>query len=328
MPTTITKLGNNAQAISYTAGATRTELLSALNTVLTQQGWTLFDANVVVNGGEAVAQCFRAPMADAAGGFKYMVLHLTPDAAPTSMMVKVYETWNAATHAGTNVCYQSDTTTYAQRLSLSQGGLIYVFATARYAAFYARTALAAYGEINYSSFTGCFEIARDNADEVPGAYPLFGWGTGSCMIGQMAATTPAYHCFALPRTRGGATGVNASLYQSISTLIGRTAVYNNALLALYMQLPTAVNPISTNGNNFAFTPYSVEVAAGTNAAPANIRGRIYGPKLLARNVGVIGDTINLKVDSDLMMDNGQNSPIVPHMIVGENYSSCRFAFPL
>jgi hypothetical protein len=319
MTTSITKLGDNAQRISYTSNTSIAEMQTALDTVMVAQGWELFDA-----AAGASARCYRAPIADGNMAFKYMVLDF---GTANYMLCKVYEAWNATTHVGTNMAVVGDNTQYNQQVSLSAGGVMWVFANARYAAFFSRTSTLVYGDSQTGSFTGCFEISRDNPEEVPGSYPAFAWVNGGLAIGYNASGTQLC-CFSLPRTVAGQVGNNAYLGNSIATLVGRTTTANGTAAPLWQQIPTAVNVLSTSGAWNAFTPYAVTAQySGTTASAQVLRGRFYGLKVLPRNIGSGLDSINLKVDSNLFLDDAQVAP-KQHLILPEKTVQCRFALPL
>lgn len=315
MPTTITRLGPNSQALSYQTNTTIAEMFTALDAILLAQGWTVFDAAASVS-----AHCYRAPCADGTSAYKYMVVDLN---SVGYLMCLVYESWNATSHVGTNLANNSNISSYAQRITLGTGGLVWIFATTRYAAFYSRTNNLAYGDASYSAFCGCFEISRDNADEVPGTYPLYAWVNGGHAMGSLADGANL-HSFAYPRTTAGAVGVVASRYQTMSTIVGRNALAGGLVFRLREMIPNAVNGLSLTNNNYVFTPYAA--TSGTTISLQQIRGRFYGLKVLAASVGTPGDTIDIKCDSQLFLTGVLSDTTVKHMVLGA--SNERFALPL
>ena len=128
-------------------------------------GWTLHD----FQPGAWKATAYRAPLADDAATFKYLVLDFNTS---NFVMIKAYETWDEISHVGTNLCYNSDSTTYGQRIDLTSGGTMYIFASARFCMFVSQTA-------TYSSSfgpSGIFERTRDLPfDTVAAGYPPWVW---------------------------------------------------------------------------------------------------------------------------------------------------------
>ncbi|HIJ84109.1 MAG TPA: hypothetical protein HPQ00_07875 [Magnetococcales bacterium] len=126
-------------------------------------GWSLHDAAAGTN-----AQCLKAPLADDVGTFKYMVV----DTNTTGYIYgKIYETWNATTHAGTNLAYYSDSSNYCQRISTSSYPL-YLFASARFVLMFSYTGT--YGSSVGNSPSGVFERNRAMAwDTVGTGYPPY-----------------------------------------------------------------------------------------------------------------------------------------------------------
>jgi hypothetical protein len=296
-----------------------------------QRTWELFDAAAGTN-----AVCYRSKTKD--NTYKYVVVDLNTAGV---VLTKVYESWDATTHTGTNLAASSDTASYAQKAT--SGQTLHVFATDRWLALHGLTAT----DVG-SALTGCFEISRDDEAEPIGVYPRFAWLSQYGLYGYDMPTQEwgtlkgqTYNCFSLPRTIKGDTGQNARKYQmtgSIANHITATntrmnytctyggggsyqqcgyvwhpwygnqyqcTTYQNAYTPsvsmpawkrlLEEMLPTGTNPWATGTDkNYVFSPYAVD----TNPSSFHIRGRFYGLKLLANNVGASGDTINIKMDQD------------------------------
>lgn len=130
-------------------------------------GWTLHDASAGTN-----AKCVKAALADDANTFKYLVV----DTNTTGyILFKVYEAWNASTHAGTNLSYLSDSTSYSQRISTSSFQL-YLSASARHAVGFSDIGVGASnkGSASGNRFTGVMERTRQMAwDTVAAGYPPY-----------------------------------------------------------------------------------------------------------------------------------------------------------
>lgn len=158
----------------YNAGATQAQVLADIQAVLTGEtnkanlsagcdktntliqatiaaGWTTYDANA--GSGSVV---IKAPLADDAATFKYVRLYV-PNA--TTFRKTVYETWNASTHAGTNMVYYSDQDAYNQRLDLTNGGTMHIFSSARFLMLASETS-GGWASSSYNGPDGCFERTR------------------------------------------------------------------------------------------------------------------------------------------------------------------------
>lgn len=121
---------NNLQVLSdlilLATGTTDVNLLSAScskasTTIISTipAGWTLHD-----NAASSTSKVIKAPYVDNASSYKYV--QILVDSA-TSLSVKGCEDWNATSHTGTNVV-----SNYGQFFSATAGGVIYLFATARF----------------------------------------------------------------------------------------------------------------------------------------------------------------------------------------------------
>ncbi|MBF0415930.1 MAG: hypothetical protein HQL77_13840 [Magnetococcales bacterium] len=130
-------------------------------------GWTLHDASAGTN-----AKCVKAALADDAATFKYLVV----DTNTTGyIFFKIYETWNASTHTGTNLTYGSDLAQYAQRISTSSFQL-YLSASARHAIGFSDIGAGTSnkGCSTGNRFTGVMERTRQMAwDTVAAGYPPY-----------------------------------------------------------------------------------------------------------------------------------------------------------
>ena len=134
-------------------------------TVDTVAGWTLHDAAVGTN-----AKCLKAPLADNAAVFKYVVIDTNTNG---TIFTKVYETWDATAHTGTNKCTNSDTASYSQQFSTTLGGVIYLFATARFILLNSQIG-STWGSSSNTGGSGCFERTRACTwDTVAAGYPPF-----------------------------------------------------------------------------------------------------------------------------------------------------------
>lgn len=324
MTTSITRLGPNSVVLSYSPNSTITEFLSALDTAMTAQGWEVHDAAAITTSGTVTARVYRAPIADGTVAYKYLLAD--PGSSAGYLYLKVFEGWNATTHTGTNQAYVVNAGA-AQQVSLSNGGSMYIFATPRYAFFLSKLNTGVFGSTAGSSFSGVVELSRDNADEVPGTYPIFGFVTGYSLAGGYA-TVSSMQSMMLPRTIQNKTGSLAADYQCVGTVFGRP-VLNNAQSAITLGslISAGAHPLSPN-NTPVYNLYSIDMnGANPGVAGAHVRGRLYGIKLMGRNVGAMMDQLSIKVDAQGFFDPSAVDT-TPHVLITESTSGLRYALPL
>lgn len=283
MSTKTTAIGPNSVAINYSINATATELLDAIEAFVTAKGWAVFDAEAGTN-----QRVYRALNADETT-YKYVMVDISNG---SFLGLRVFESWDAEAHSGTNEASDGNTTSYQQRLSLAYSGYVYVFATARWLVMQARENNGNIGTTSGEAWTGCLEISRDNPDETPGDYPIYAWAEGYGFVGEYASGSYP-NCFSLPRTVAGRTGAYAQQAMTVATLAGATWSSN---AKLFDMLPPNVNPLSDTDDVFVLTPFAVET--NQDGGSFNIRGRFYGVKLLSRNLGSLLDKITIKTDVD------------------------------
>lgn len=305
-PTWITSLGDNSVKITYPAAAALADIMDTTETWLLAHGWELYDSAAGTN-----ARAYRALNKDGST-YKYIVLGYN---TANRLMVKTYESWNAVTHVGTNLCYLSDDSgNYAQQIDLTNGAILYVFAQASYLIISSYlTSSTVIGSPTGNSWCGCIEITRDNPeDTVAAGYPCWGWANGYLMMAQ------TFSVFSFPRARDGSVGASAS-YTAVGTLLGLGG-YNgvsNPGPLLQLAIPSATN-IWANKN------WALTVRVGKLAA-SEIKGRLFGLKVLTKTAGTFLDDINIKTAAD-----GFYSPSgtpTAHWVLTESSAACRFAFP-
>ena len=157
----VLSLGSNSVMISYSYTETPSALFSACNDWIVAHGWTLHDTVTANQDVIYKAICKN--------GSSYKYIRFIIDAS--GVKVRVYETWNATTHVGTNECsYPEAPTSVYQAISLnggtSIGGVVYLFATNRYFAVNAKLSNNLYGTANGTygnGVIGCFELSVDDS---------------------------------------------------------------------------------------------------------------------------------------------------------------------
>jgi len=233
-------LGPNSAYVVYTGGETNANIAAAVYTWLQNHGWELHD-----DAASASSKVFKALCIDATT-YKYMMIGYDSN----GIYMRVFEGWNASTHAGTNeTWYSGQAAVRTQRTELAGGGYVYVFATQHYCVLYSKTNSGLWGDSGLQSWSGCFEISEDGRDTRN--LPVFGWTNGYSMMGGNssargwgAASGPnyaytsgtfneaisnwfnnsssLYSCFSLPKTTLGSTGSNADKFVTVGCALGLT----------------------------------------------------------------------------------------------------------
>lgn len=133
-------------------------------------GWTVHDASAGTN-----AQVLKALVAGSASQYKYLKIDTN---SAGYIKLSGYETWSATAHTGTNLCYNSDSTSYCQRLNVAAGGRLDIRANVHCCWAFSFQG-GAYGSSAGTSPSGILERTRlspwDTADN---GYPPFMFACG------------------------------------------------------------------------------------------------------------------------------------------------------
>lgn len=204
-----------ADVVAILTGETNKANLSAdcvqANTAITStvaSGWTVHDAAAGTN-----AQVLKAPLADDGTTFKYIKIDCN---TAGYLKIGVYETWDATGHTGTNMAYNSEnTTSHAQRVDLTSGGIMHIFASARFAVMCAQYG-AAWGN-SASGPSGCVERTRLlTYDTVANGWPPFMYME---FASSAAGSDCAWHPRLMKRDRSEQIGTNTNCKtSSVATL--------------------------------------------------------------------------------------------------------------
>ncbi|MBF0096286.1 MAG: hypothetical protein HQM04_06525 [Magnetococcales bacterium] len=210
-----------ADVVAILTGTSDTATLSASCnkaassiTATVAAGWTLHDVSAGMN-----AQALKAANADS--GYKYVVIDTNTSGA---IFTKIYYSWDEGVHSGSNLAYNSDVASYSQRLDLTNGGTLYLFASPRYLLL-ASSVAAGWGSPTNSGPSGCVERSRACLWDTPtfafpvGLFISFGYA--------VAADTG---CFA-PRkyTSTMATQTGSSASHSLTANHGTLSAYCTAV---------------------------------------------------------------------------------------------------
>lgn len=229
MAVTITDIYNDiasdrSRRLSVSSGTPLADIMAAVETVLTTApgGWTVHDASAGTN-----AKCYKALQKDGTS-YTYMVLdwNTTISTGVAGLCVRLYEDWNAGTHAGTNKAENTKDrnnatiSEYLQGQKLPYGetdpwqidvhvlpGGATFYASRRSDQVSANTAFL--GSPTYGVVTVVGECLRENPNTLPGSVPCAVWANGGHMgnanSGWMYCTITACRIFD-GRSAGNFTG--------------------------------------------------------------------------------------------------------------------------
>ncbi|MBF0182522.1 MAG: hypothetical protein HQM03_21100 [Magnetococcales bacterium] len=210
----------------YLAGAMASDILDDVVTILTGEtlvanlsascnkgfssiesvvpaGWTLHDGAAGAN-----VKVIKAPLADDATRFKFVEVNTN---TAGSVLTKVFEEFNATTHAWTNLCYASDLVSSNQRVSTNTVGTLHIFSSARFLLL-AGMYNGLWGSPTNAGPSGCFERTRPCGwDTLAAGWPPFLF----LNLGDLAATSNGLSAYApryMDRARNTLTGSSAPLY--------------------------------------------------------------------------------------------------------------------
>jgi len=158
---------------------------TSISIAVSTAGWSVYDAAAGTN-----AQCLRAAYDDDATNYKYVVVDTN---SAGYVLLKAYESWNSGTHAGTNLCYNSDVVGQTQRVSTSLGGALSIRANAASILMLSFQS-GVYGSSTGTSPTGIFERTRLALWDTVGnnLYPLIVWANMQGIGTTGSAYSPRY----------------------------------------------------------------------------------------------------------------------------------------
>lgn len=288
-----------ADVVAILTGTTNKAMLSAdcdqantyiLSTVAA--GWTVFDASAGTN-----KQCISAPCAGG-GPDKYVVLDFNTSGYVLS---KLYETWNASTHTGTNVANLSDNASYSPTINATTGGILFLAATNRY--------LIVQGYISgiWSANGPAIIVERERIDPwdtSAAGYPCGLFGSLSTAIDQYttASTNNGFHS---PRCKGATsdvTGANAC-YDALTAIGMGSNAYNYAS-PVYMARDASFNSVH------ALLPIYLRAHGSYLGSMLHLGGKIQGDiYLTTRANGSGGDEITYNSSTFFIFKDGNSGNI-------------------
>jgi hypothetical protein len=293
---------------------------------------------------QAAARVYKAPNADGVT-YKYMVLNYSNAGY---LIIHVVENYNTTSKLWVNEAYQSGVNAanygiltltpfaFAPRIDITNGGAILLCVNPRYFVVHTQT-IAGLGASTGNSWTGCVEVSRDNVEDAnnPTLFPPYGWIQGTLAICSQPYGTglgnlnPAYACcFSFPRDRfnqTGSTATNSSFLDFGFATAGNLGGINIAAGNLYSMAGSNLVNWGTNIWSGKAIGFPITVGSWTSSG-VDIRGRLYGLKILTRNLGSFLDNVTLRCDPQgfLNTTNGVNTP---HCVLTESGLGARYAIP-
>ena len=318
-------IGPNSRQIVISGETSTANIITAIDTSLTELGWTAWDTTTTGARNCLVTKVYRAVNADHPTNPTYKYLILRFDAPRQKYYVSCAENWNPSTHAALNESFYGGR--YFPAGIQYDHCSIYVFASERYAAFMTVV------RNDHGPWMGVFEFERTAPeDTVEAGVPCFGW-TSSLTIGApfgsaSSSTATAWgsspFVMSVPRTCDGATGASAAASFIVETSIGampppRYVVPHYGVGGITRAQNAHNGHLGTFGTGTTYAWDSMKTLASNiglaGADKVYPVGRIYGLKVIP-NSGSILDTIVMPVDAAGFMDStGTNTQ---HCVLGLN----------
>ena len=296
--------GGNTFILQVASEITSTNIIDGVSTVLSGQGWTLYDtvtAGVLGNPfTPIVTKVYQALNAD---GVSYKYLIIRWDTIKLMFYTSCCESWNTSTHLPLNESW-TQAGGFAQGYDPQSCSFI-ISATARH--------FMIWPFINHQPglWTAVMEFERVAAEDIAAAattpYPCYAW-TSSVMIGTpwgqgvtaANSTGPSTVMFAFPRLPDGTVGQSAANYMSPMTDRGMWPP----------SFPQATINVSGDVNfghlgsyyknlNYKWDPTGTRVPASSFSVDSRTKYMPYGRAFnfgVTTNVGYIADTLFANVD--------------------------------
>jgi hypothetical protein len=276
MATQTTILGSNSVAIAFSINSTYQELMSAIDAVITSHGWTQ-------TSNTETTLTYHSLCAD---GVTYKKFKLTFASNKISMNVMTEDEVNST----------EPLLNYANffKIDYTNKGVVYIFISSRWCAITVKK----YGELTlgysttYVSMPGCYEIARDNAEDTveAGASPF-------CLYNCQNYGSPVYYPL-IPKTKATGTAKYGTM------TLGGMMTSSQSAIFFYSKTTKSINPWTSEYN--VYTPIVTGVfLTNTIDWVPEVRGRMFGLKFFTRNTDVNNflDNHQVKVDNAYFSNN-------------------------
>lgn len=304
-----TVLGPNSSQFVFGAGDTPAMVMTALDAYIVSKGWTLYDASAPQ--GQTVGRVYSTLQNGSTTTFKYVGIAV----AAGIIQLKIWESWNATTHVGTNDgTYVNVSSTVALSgvgsTAIGTAGYgVVMFVNSKWLAFRTFTNTLVYGNIQ-----GAFEISKDYGESdstfsnihMTNNWLTYPTGTSGGFYGSLRGIS-----------NNGTTSSSCTTYNNIVTSVGMPVYsFNVGLVA---------GASATMG---AATITAVETNTGAGSGVKLIRGRVFGIKLIYGTATWNDmDTAQVVVDSNFH-EQPAGSPMSHHIISPSQGTYVRFLLPI
>jgi len=194
-----------ADIVAILTGTTDKNTLSAscdkANTYIyntyTNAEWILHDAAAGTNKVVLKGARFDAP-----AEYEYAMLDFSTS---SKFGIKLYETWNAGAHTGTNPAFTTfgaGNTSYYQRINTAAGGSVIIYANKGRCILFQGNTSTGLGDDGYKAWLGCMQRSRLSPwDTVAAGYPLSVVASGYVMFS--SSSPPLLPCCRIKNPAGG-----------------------------------------------------------------------------------------------------------------------------
>ena len=293
MTITSTLYTTNSYKITVTSETSSSGMLAAIDTAITNFGWTQYDVITTTTYSPIVTYVYRVLNADTTT-YKYFILRC--DTIKNAIYTSCCESWNNSTHVGTNESWTGGGV-FPQYYDVKDS---FIFA----AGSDKHLIIWPFIRNEPGMWSGVFEFERLAGEDTAAlATPCFAW-TNSLMLGtpwgrtQTTGFVSSKVMFAFPRTADGFTGSNAAQIYSPTTSRGMWPPLNYTSGTLTYTDPNILHLGSFYNQSYAWdtsrTPVSaIGVDAQTKVMPF---GRAYNVGVV-KALGTYLDTTYINVDS-------------------------------
>jgi hypothetical protein len=293
MTITVSSFGNNSKCLAID-NATTNQVLDSIATQVTAAGYELWDT--VTTG--TPCRVFRNLCSDGVT-YKYIVFAFSNTTTSGTIQLYLYSAWNNSTHTGTNPAWGTVNYLYVDTgiSNVIVSSNLYLVIASRFIAVGVSSSSS--GQSGYAFVA---EFANDNPLDTPvtGKVPAFLSSNPVITNNPVGGVT---------MDMNGVTGQTA--FTNGAGIVASNGVFGpTSSMGFYMNVQSAKNPIASDGVFYN----SIATAA------AQLRGRIYGLKILPNYFGTFGSVVSLKVDSNGFLD--PNGTPTDHLIFSN------YAFPM
>lgn len=320
MAVVTTALGANSFRISYSVSDVNIAIIDALHNQIVASGWTSEDLSWWPSGSFTHCRVYSVLNVDGVTK-KYVMLALQSN----YLYVGALYSYSSSTKSFVNYATapMSSFSSYtAVRLSIgnSAGGNVFLFIHSKWFYIHTSSASGTMGDSSQSGFIGVCETKLANPiEDSPATYPCYAYILPWTLMGANITTSTTgsapYYNGSFDFYKSKANPSNPIMYSQGITPRGtwgwqQLMVDGNgaAYASNYCRLTNIIStyPNVWTGANLCFD-IGVNLDVNTQST-FYFKGNFYGLKLLNGNIGSLGDIVQIKVNSDFMLDNSVETP--------------------